>query len=325
MDAVTLINDSLDVEKILAHYDFSGVESHGDILRARCKIHGGPNPTSFVINEDTGLWYCHAGCGGGDVVTLARTLDDSTFPQAVSTLASILNIDINNMELNKKKSDDEKEMSSWFKLMTKRRDRVEMEEYHIEEEVKEVTKFRDFEQATLKHFELGHVERVTLSRRDETTYQLRNRLVIPIKMNGASVGVSLRRTKATDIPKWSHQPINIKTSNLLYNYDSTLNAKSVVVVEGAFDVWAFHEIGIPAVATYGAHLTDDQYRLLLQCGADLVLAYDGDGAGRTAQKNALEALRGKANLYTMYFSDGEDPASIKREELRDKYETRRKR
>ena len=144
-------------------------------------------------------------------------------------------------------------------------------------------------------------------------------------MGGLTIGASLRRTKETDIPKWSHQPINIKTSNLLYNYDEAIDAESVVIVEGAFDVWAFHEIGITAVATYGAHITDEQYRMLLQCRADLILAYDGDVAGRKAQREVLKRLRGKANLYTIHFDDGEDPASIKREELRDKYESRRKR
>ena len=64
MDAVTLLIKHLDAEKLLEHYDFDRIKSDGDMIRSSCKIHGGNNPTAFVINKETCLWYCHTSdCG----------------------------------------------------------------------------------------------------------------------------------------------------------------------------------------------------------------------------------------------------------------------
>ena len=50
--------------------------------------------SAFVINKDTGLWYCHTGnCGGGDIFTLVERFEDfskTDFPRTVQWLAFIL-------------------------------------------------------------------------------------------------------------------------------------------------------------------------------------------------------------------------------------------
>ena len=80
MDATTLIQQHLDVEALLEHYGFNNIHNNGDIIRACCKLHGGDNPTAFVINKNTGLWYCHTGeCGGGDVFTLVQKFEGINF------------------------------------------------------------------------------------------------------------------------------------------------------------------------------------------------------------------------------------------------------
>jgi HK97 gp10 family phage protein len=105
MDATTLIMQNLDVPHILRHYDFDKVKSdRGGFIRSCCKLHGGSNPTSFVINEDNGLWFCHSGgCGGGDIFTLVEKLEGIPFPKAVSRVAELLGVDIENMEISDKK------------------------------------------------------------------------------------------------------------------------------------------------------------------------------------------------------------------------------
>jgi DNA primase len=163
-----------------------------------------------------------------------------------------------------------------------------------------------------------------------------NRLLFPIRFKHTLLGVSLRRIKASDNPKWLHQPAHIDTRELLYNFDACENADTIVITEGIVDVWAYHELGIHAVATFGAHLTDEQYRMLMRTGADLVWSYDGDDAGRIATQKAVlgykdksgKFIKGmfqnKANNFIVEFADGEDPASISREELKRRYENKRR-
>lgn len=325
MDAVTLISENLDVMKLLEHYDFDSINPQGDMIRAKCKIHGGINASSFVISEETGLWYCHAGiCGGGNIIKLVRKLDESSFQDAVKTLADLFGLDIENMEINERPDQSVAEIKKWMKTMSSWKARENMAEYTIDAPIKDVKKFRNFLPDTLKHFQLGFVEQVRLEKRSAGQYDLTNRLVVPIIQDGVRVGASLRKTKANDYPKWSHQPVSIKVGDLLYNYDATVGEMEIVVCEGAFDVWAYHEIGVTAVATYGAHITDEQYRLLMKTGADLVFSYDGDEPGREATRKGITLFRNKANMSTVEFDDGEDPASISREQLKLKYESRGK-
>lgn len=325
MDAVSLLTQHIDVDKVLQHYDFDKVRSDGDFIRSCCKMHGGNNPSGFVISRDTGLWFCHTGgCGGGDLFHLIQHIDKCGFEESVKKLASILGVSIDGAVIVQHKSKRIKQFEAWMKLLKEKNvKREELPEYIPDVEVKQVTKFRSFLPETLEKFKLGYVEEIELAKRSGDTYTIRNRLAFPIIERGRQVGISYRRVKSTDVPKWSHQPAHIQTKHLLYNYDQAIGAERVVVVEGIPDVWAFDEIGATAVATFGAHLTDEQYALLIKCGADIVLAYDGDDAGRRADEKARKLLRNKTRIQTVPFREGEDPESIPREELRKRYEARR--
>lgn len=320
MDAVSVINEHMDVVKLLEHYDFDHIHFDGDIIRTCCKIHGGNNPSAFAINKETGLWYCHTGdCGGGDAYTLVEKMENIDFPSAVRWLANFYGIDIASLQITERKEEYLTDLKKFIKAVKGRR-KKEIPSFTIREEVKEVTKYRGFAQETLSHFKLGYVEKVVLNKRNGEEYVLFHRLVFPIIFNGEQVGISFRKTKSTDFPKWSHQPASIETGNLLYNYDSAKNSHIIVICEGISDVWAFYEIGVTAVATFGAHVTEEQYRLLLKTGADLVFAFDGDDAGRKATQSAMQMFKHKANLYLLNFADGEDAENIKRERLQEYYE-----
>ena len=325
MDAVTLILQHLNVEKLLIHYDFDKIHFDSNIIRACCKIHGGNNHTAFVINCETGLWYCHTGsCGGGDVFTLVQKMENIEFPSAVRWLSKFFDVDIANLHITERKINYIEDLKKFIKMVKGKRKKT-IQPFTIKEEIKEVTKYRNFKIETISHFGLGYVKKVTLNKRNGEEYNLHHRLLFPIIFNSIQVGMSFRRIKSTDMPKWSHQPANIETKEILYNYDSIIGKTKVVICEGITDVWAFYEIDVPAVATFGAHITEEQYKLLLKTGSDLILAFDGDETGRLANEKAIKMFKYKANLEVIHFNDGEDPESLDRKELRERYESRRKR
>lgn len=325
MDALELLNERIDIVKLMNHYNFEQIDDDGSFVRACCALHGGNEPTAFVANVENGRWYCHTGgCGGGDAFTLVQRKEECNFSESVKWLATFFEVEIGDIEVLKRKSKEESELKKWIQTIQARRKHI-MNEFHISDNAKSVRKFRDFLPDTLKFFGLKWVDSFDAEKRDGSRYTLRNRLLFPIIQDGVIVGASLRRVRKTDIPKWSHQPIRMKTGEILYNYDITLgDVESVVVVEGIPDVWAYHEIGVAAVATFGAHLTDFQLKLLLQSGKDIVLSYDGDEAGRIARDKAIQMMRLTTNLSVVNFADGEDPANITREELLMRYEQRSK-
>ena len=324
MYAVDKILKEANVINLLEHYGFDPSLVNGDLIRSKCKIHGGDNPTAFVINTDTSLWYCHTGdCGGGDMFTLVEKMENLSFHDAVKWLSKFFNISIEGLEIKEKKDRLKKELEGFLKAM-KSRKKYKIKPYNINADVKEVKKFRSFSSDTIKHFNMGFVESIELEKKDGSNYSLKNRLLFPISFNNEIIGIALRRTKSTDVPKWSNQPVNIDTGAILYNYDNAKSSGTIVVVEGITDVWSYHEIGVSAVSTFGAHLTDEQYKLLMKTGADLVLSYDGDDAGYNATKKAIKMLLNKANVYVVDIPKGKDPESIDREELLKLYECRRK-
>lgn len=326
MYALEKITGNVDVEKLLEHYGFDTSNIEGNMIRSHCAIHGGNNPTAFAFNNDNGLWFCHTNpeCGGGDIFTLVEKMEGISFVEATKWIANFFNIDINGLELIERKSKNQKEIANFMKVMSKRKDTKEIEEYIISADVKELKCYRDYKKDTIDKFGLRYVKAIELVKRNGDPYKLYKRLLFPIYMKNTLIGVSLRATSNNDAPRWSHQPVKLKTGDLLYNYDSVSPGGNVTVVEGIGDVWAYHEIGVTAVCTFGAHLTDNQYRMLLMTGCNITLSYDGDDAGRKATSKAITMLKDKANICVVKFNEGEDPANISREELEVRYGSRRK-
>lgn len=326
MDAVSVIKNNMDVECILNYY---GVEFnyYGEYIRSTCPIHKGDNPTAFVVNEDF-LWVCHTNseCGAGDVFTFVEKMEDINFTQAVDKVAQILKIDINNLIIAERKNDYLKEIEKFMRyIKSKKKNKKNIKEYTLKAEVSSVRKFRNFKEETLRHFDLTYTKKIDLEKKDGNMFSLYERLIIPIYINDIRIGVSLRKIRATDNPKWFHAPHTLETGSILYNIDACKKHDEIIICEGMFDVWRWYEAGFEnAVCTFGAHFTEEQYRIILRSGKDVVWSFDGDEAGINATKKAIEMLRYKANQWIIKMPDGVDPGSCEIQELQKLYEKREK-
>ena len=67
--------------------DLQRFKSHGDQLRGCCPIHDGNNPRGFVVTPAKGLWYCFAGCGGGDIIKLVSKMRQLPAKEAAELIA----------------------------------------------------------------------------------------------------------------------------------------------------------------------------------------------------------------------------------------------
>lgn len=315
MDAIQMIEQNLDIERILDHYKFDNVRPSGNFLRACCAIHGGDNPMSFVINQDSGLWSCHSQCGNGNIFHLVQKMEDIRFPQAVYRVAEILGLDIQELKIIASDAKEKKELKTWLKVMKEMLKDRNMESFEPVDEYKKVKTFKDFLPETIEKFGLFYFDKFQGLNRSGEPFITYQRLAFPIIQQGKTVGMSLRATNDKQVPKWLHQPSHISTSELLYNYDSAIGQDEVTIVEGITDVWAYHEIGVTAIATYGAHITDEQKRMLLRLGSKLIFSFDGDRAGREITEKAIEMFKYTTDYRVVQLPEGTDPESIKRKEL----------
>lgn len=318
MDAVSVIKQNIDVEKILRHYNVD-FKYFGDYIRCACPIHNGDNPTAFVINEDF-LWSCHTGgCGAGDVFTFIEQMEDLDFPKAVKKVAEILEIDIENLIIAERKNDYLKEVEKFLKYIKSKKKKKTLNEYVPKAELTQVRSFRNFDEKTLQKFELKYAKEIELDKKDGGTFKLYERLVIPIYVNDVQIGVSIRKIRAKDNPKWFHAPHTMETGNILYNIDSCKNDSEIIVCEGMFDVWSWYEAGYNAICTFGAHLSEEQYRMLLRTGKNIIWCYDGDNAGLEATKKAVQMMKYKTNQWIIHLPEGADPGNCSPDDLRELY------
>ncbi len=137
---------------------------------------------------------------------------------------------------------------------------------------------------------------ITKTEKGSTFDRFRNRVMFPIMdITGNIIGFG-GRVLDDSTPKYlntSDTPVFDKSANL-YALNFAKNAKSgqVIVVEGYMDVVTLYQYGIDrAVASLGTALTPKHARLLKRYAKEVILCYDGDGAGVKAAQRAVGLLR----------------------------------
>ena len=324
MEELGRLLEEVDVHKLLEHYRFEKMRQDGKYIRSACKLHEGDNPSAFVINSEDTLWYCHTGCGGGDAFTLVQKMEGCSFVESIKFLGKMFNVDVNNINLEGREDALRKELKAWMDHNKRIRAKQPIQECKTRPIGKAVARLRNFKKETLEHFGVEFLDSITLINNNGEAYDIHDRLFFPITFNKQYVGFSLRRTKESDIMKWSHQPRDFSVARILYNYDNVCHEEDITVCEGIYDVMACHEAHIPAVCAFGSHLSDEQIKLLLRTGADVTMAFDGDNAGKAGLAKALSSLRNKTTVRQLELPDGDDPESIPREKLREAYDRRKK-
>lgn len=151
----------------------------------------------------------------------------------------------------------------------------------------------------------------------------RHRVMFPVlEINGKAVAFSGRALSSEERAKYINSPetkFYTKGQHLYGIHAARRHIRErdqVVLVEGNFDVVALHAHGVTeAVAPLGTALTPRQAEILSRFSKRVVLAFDGDRAGRVASRRAFEVLldAGIEDVRWLQFADGDDPDSFVRE------------
>lgn len=323
---VEYVKSNIDPLTILNYYGFNHIVETDSSIRCCCAIHGGDNPNGFVWNKSNNLWFCYTGnCGGGDVFSLIQRIEDVNFETSVRKAADILNLNVENMTIIQSHN-IYKEQQLWLKKMRE----LHVKEVEYEEKIPyktysydEVTsEIKDrFKEETFKDYDAKFCNMYPTP-----TSILRNKLVIPIIKKSKKIGVALRDTTGHFIPKWMFMPKGIKTSNVLYNLDKAIETinhyglDEIILVEGIFDVWAFHEIGIDnVVAIFGSTVSEKQYVQLMKLNVTVTLCFDGDQAGKKCTDKAIKLFKNKSKIKLIEIPEGSDADAVGRDNLKNLY------
>jgi DNA primase len=288
----------------------------GKSYKGLCPFHREKTP-SFHVDRDKGLFYCF-GCGtGGDVFKFLTLTERFTFPEAVEHVASRVGIELPRRKRTSRESDKDDllevidDASEAFHQALGFPDNAAARYLSGRKVPKEVVTKYGFGYApdswdyVLRRLSGKHGEKklelaglITPRKGGGGFYdRFRNRLMIPIHSEtGALVGFGGRSLDGSD-PKYLNSPESevFNKSRLLYNLhrskDAMRKIDRAILVEGYFDAIAIDHAGVQGVvASMGTSLTAGQASLLRRFTRNIVVAYDGDDAGRNATLRAAPVL-----------------------------------
>jgi len=310
----------------------------GSRLKACCPFHADTTP-SFFVDADKQTWHCFGACArGGDIIAYVMMADNCSFTDAIDTLCRHYGIDRTQSDAAKAKAFERKRaILEEFAAFYRRAYRIPRATH-----ARQFAAGRGLLDGAAEAWGLGYApdnaDKEILSHYTSMGYTqadlieagvfadgkhgpymvMRDRLVVPIYDDRRRLVALAGRTlsaAATQKPKWLNT--TFAKSQHIFGLDRVLpsikTGGQVVIVEGYLDVIVTHEAGHrDTVATMGVALTARQAELLRGAGR-VVLALDGDDAGRQAVGRAIERLLPlETDIYIAQLPDGKDPDDLAR-------------
>ncbi len=323
---------------------FLKVEKSGDRYRAVCPFHKDSKPSFYIRND--GSFYCFGCQKNGSVFNFLMEHNGDSFPDAVKEVAQFLGVPLPERRGGNELTEEQRALldvldksASFF--------RQQLEQAGRDSTVKRYLQKRGIDRTAVARFQIGFAPNSWTGLKDhfsDTSEQLlidadvlvnnternsiydryRNRLIFPIRnRQGNVVGFGGRVLDEDVEPKYlnTKQTKVFSKSRELYGMFEALQSarrpERLILVEGYMDVVALAQNGIPnAVAALGTASNDAHFQTMFWFTNEVVCCFDGDDAGRTAAKRALEsalaALTDEKSVKFVFLPDGEDPDSFVR-------------
>ena len=329
-DSIEALKARLDIVDVVGSY--VELKKAGGNFKAPCPFHDEKSP-SFVVSPQKQIYHCF-GCGaGGDSVKFVMEYEKLNYPEALEKLAQNYNFTLTytDNKHNKPRSQVMDRLNEWYQsLLAKNTTALSyVKERGIYE--RSIEKFgigyAPDSQGTLNYIksqqfpikEAIDMGVVGYNPEHRQTYaRFIERVTFPIhSANGTIVGFG-GRTITGHQAKYVNSPETpyFNKSRLLYAYHHAKQAiykrSEIIITEGYLDVIMLHQAGFDnAVATLGTALTSEHLPLLRKGTPRVIMAYDGDKAGRAAALKASKLLSASGfNGGVVVFEGGLDPADM---------------
>ncbi|MEO0191707.1 MAG: DNA primase [candidate division WOR-3 bacterium] len=333
-DFVEKVREATDITQLMAERGIRLTRS-GRRLKALCPFHREKTP-SFYVEPDLGLYYCF-GCGAsGDAIKFVMESEGLSFPDALDYLAERFGVPKPETPTSREKPRPAEALDFALRFY---HERLFSPEGRI---ALEYLKSRGITAESINDFAIGYApsENALLRAAHDQGFGVdelaagglvhrgpsgawfdffRNRIVFPVySPSGKNILGFSGRTLGGDEPKYLNTPETqyFKKGELLYGLwrsrQEMRKTGSAALVEGNLDVVLSHQAGLKnAVAPLGTALTPSQARLLRKYSDKVIIAFDGDNAGRLAARRAIPYLVQNGLLVKVArLPEGEDPASL---------------
>lgn len=322
---------------------------------ACCPFHNEKTP-SFTVSEDEGFYFCFGCKEHGDVISFVQKYESCDFQEAISILAKNVGMEVPEFQGNKDVVEKKQTKERVLSLLDHTYKHYQKNLYtQNAKPAQEYIKKRGFTRRELEDFKLGYslnwTDLITELRKQGYTYKemldagvvqakqkedgkttyydvMAGRLVFPIfNAFNECVGFSARALEKTDYAKYKNTAETIVFQkgrvvfgiNLVKALKQSGGLDKVIIVEGQIDVIAMHRAGFKqTVACMGTALTKENAKELKKLSSNVVLCFDGDGAGIKATIKSIDILKEEGfNILVASVPGGHDPDEILREQGKD--------
>ncbi|WP_053957549.1 DNA primase [Inediibacterium massiliense] len=327
------------------------LKKSGSTYKGLCPFHHEKTP-SFVVSEEKQFYHCF-GCGkSGDAIQFVMQMEHIDFIDAIHMLGDWAGISIEEHATSDRQREEihiknqlyeiNREAALFYYKNLFQTGNIGLNYLHE----------RGLNIQTIKKFGLGYAKNqwellnryllskgydqkliykagLVIKRKTKDGYydRFRNRVIFPIiNVSGKVIGFGGRIIDEGE-PKYLNSPETpvFNKGNHLYGLnlskDEIRKKKQIIVVEGYMDVIGLYEGGIyNAVASLGTALTKSQGYLLKRYADEVMIAYDGDTAGKAATLRGLDVLKDVGcKVKVVDLSDGVDPDEYVRKKGRDAF------
>lgn len=297
-----IMKQTLDLDEVESALGISVLTSGDDEDVARCPLpsHAGvdTNP-SFAINRNKLVYNCFT-CGeGGSLAQLVMEIEGLEWSEALEWLrpycGSLTKEDPEKFVQHIKRIlylDEEQGPATmpYFKPSVLKPWLNGPFDYYIE---------RGIDEATCRRLRLGYDANYVKYNPKAKQEWHGEAAIIPHFFEGNLVGYQSRIVgdKPLGLPKYDNTA-GFPKAETIYNYDMARLTRDtyIHVCESALTAAYILSLGYMAVATFGAQVADEQWRLL-RIFKHLVLCFDNDKAGHQCTREGIAALRRHTNLY----------------------------
>jgi DNA primase len=327
-DSIEALKTRLDIVDVVGSY--VELKKAGGNFKAPCPFHD-EKTASFVVSPQKQIYHCF-GCGvGGDSIKFVMEYEKLNYPEAIEKLADTYNFSLtySDNKQTKPKTEILDSANEYYQSLLNSNQNAAS--YLRERGVYEssIEKFgigyAPDSNSTInflksRFFDMQDSVKLGIIGSDNSRFYARfiERITFPIhSANGSIVGFG-GRTISGHQAKYVNSPETplFNKSRLLYAYhhakQKIYKENEIIITEGYLDVIMLHQAGFDnAVATLGTALTNEHLPLLRKGQPRVVMAYDGDKAGRAAALKASKLLSASGfNGGVVLFEGGLDPADM---------------
>lgn len=267
-------SDIYDEEQIKRALTGSGIDVYSDLgsdYMIYCPFHNNVRTPAAEVNKETGIFFCFSCQKTASLNELIMHTSGRSYFEAERFIKSkSAEIDIND-QINKKLQKKE-DYVQFDELMIKRLNIQAIESPRA----MDYYAYRKIEKRSVEKFQLGYSEK-----QDMITIPVH----APSGMLLGFVGRSIEGKTFKNTP-------GLPKSKTLFNLHRVKTEDRVYVVESSFDAIRLDQVGMPAVATLGANVSNFQVELLQKYFNNIFVIADNDEAGDSMCKR----IRDKSSL-----------------------------